>query len=496
MIKSYAMKILFLAAFACLPVLAATAQRQLSLSEAIALARRQSVDAAVALNELKAAYWEYRTYRADLLPEVNFTATLPSFNKSYNRYQQNDGSYTFVKNNNLGMDGELSIDQNVWLTGGKLSLTTSLSYIKQLNGSKQEQYMNVPLSLTFTQPIFGVNSLKWQRRIAPVRYREAKADFLSATEEVTRKALTYFFELLLAREQLNIAHQNLENSEKLYKIAEAKRSIGQISENDRLQLRLSMLKARAALTDSESELNARMFQLRAFLGLSEQEEIEPVLPESVPDVEIRYADALEKALQNNSFAQNIHRRKLEADYAVAEAKGNLRSIDLYASVGLTGQDDGLRRVYHSSAWGNNQVVEVGVKIPILDWGKRRGKVKVAESQRETVRAQIRQEEMDFNQDMFLLVEHFNNQAMQVRIANEADSVAQQRYNANVQAFMIGQISTLDLNDSQSSKDDARQTRISELYNYWNYFYQLRSLTLWDYERNQELTEDFEQVIKN
>ena len=496
MIKSYAMKILFLAAFACLPVLAATAQRQLSLSEAIALARRQSVDAAVALNELKAAYWEYRTYRADLLPEVNFTATLPSFNKSYNRYQQNDGSYTFVKNNNLGMDGELSIDQNVWLTGGKLSLTTSLSYIKQLNGSKQEQYMNVPLSLTFTQPIFGVNSLKWQRRIAPVRYREAKADFLSATEEVTRKALTYFFELLLAREQLNIAHQNLENSEKLYKIAEAKRSIGQISENDRLQLRLSMLKARAALTDSESELNAKMFQLRAFLGLSDQEEIEPVLAESVPDVEIRYADALEKALQNNSFAQNIHRRKLEADYAVAEAKGNLRSIDLYASVGLTGQDDGLRRVYHSSAWGNNQVVEVGVKIPILDWGKRRGKVKVAESQRETVRAQIRQEEMDFNQDMFLLVEHFNNQAMQVRIANEADSVAQQRYNANVQAFMIGQISTLDLNDSQSSKDDARQTRISELYNYWNYFYQLRSLTLWDYERNQELTEDFEQVIKN
>ena len=113
-----------------------------------------------------------------------------------------------------------------------------------------------------------------------------------------------------------------------------------------------------------------------------------------------------------------------------------------------------------------------------------------------LKSQLRQEEMDFHQDIFLLVEHFNNQAMQVRIANEADSVAQQRYNANVQAFMIGQISTLDLNDSQSSKDDARQTRISELYNYWNYFYQLRSLTLWDYERNQELTEDFEQVIKN
>ena len=67
-----------------------------------------------------------------------------SYNKSYSRYQQDDGSYTFVRNNNLGMEGELSVDQNVWLTGGKLSLTTSLSYIRQLNGNKQQQFMNVP----------------------------------------------------------------------------------------------------------------------------------------------------------------------------------------------------------------------------------------------------------------------------------------------------------------------------------------------------------------
>ena len=103
--------------------------------------------------------------------------------------------------------------------------------------------------------------------------------------------------------------------------------------------------------------------------------------------------------------------------------------------------------------------------------------------------------MDFNQEIFLLVEHFNNQAEQLRIANEADAIACKRYNANVQAFMIGQISTLDLNDSQTSKDDARQIRIMEMYNYWNYFYQIRSLTLWDYERGEELSADFEQIIK-
>ena len=56
-------------------------ERNITLSEAIVLARTQSVDAAVALNELKTAYWEYRTFRADLLPEVNFTGTLPNYTR-------------------------------------------------------------------------------------------------------------------------------------------------------------------------------------------------------------------------------------------------------------------------------------------------------------------------------------------------------------------------------------------------------------------------------
>jgi signal peptidase I len=74
------------------------------------------VDAAVALNELKTAYWEYRTHVADQLPEINFKGTLPAYSKQYTKYQQSDGSYTFVQNNSLGLNGEISIDQNIALT--------------------------------------------------------------------------------------------------------------------------------------------------------------------------------------------------------------------------------------------------------------------------------------------------------------------------------------------------------------------------------------------
>lgn len=167
-------------------------RRSITLDEAIVIARTQSVDAAVALNELKTAYWEYRTFRANLLPEMNLKATLPSYNKKYNSYQQEDGTYTYVRNNNLQMSGELSIDQSIWFTGGTLSLNSSLDFLKQLDGDKSKRYMSVPIALTLNQPIFGVNNIKWDRRIEPVRYAEAKASFLSATENVTRTTINYF----------------------------------------------------------------------------------------------------------------------------------------------------------------------------------------------------------------------------------------------------------------------------------------------------------------
>lgn len=123
---------------------------------------------------------------------------------------------------------------------------------------------------------------------------------------------------------------------------------------------------------------------------------------------------------------------------------------------------------------------------MLDWGKRSGKVQVARSNREVVEGQLRQESMNFRQDIFVLVERFNNQRDQVAIAAKADEVAQRRYDTNVKTFMIGKISVLDLNDSQVKKDEARREYIERLFEYWYYYYQLRSLTLYDYQKGEDI----------
>ena len=234
---------------------------RLSLDDCITMARRQSIDAAVALGELRSAYWQWRSYRADLLPEVSLSGTAPSWNKRYSSYQQADGSLSFVRNDYLGLDGAVNITQKLWPTGGTLSVESSLDYLHQSgSGGSGNQFMSLPVAVTLSQPLFSVNHLKWNRRIEPLRYREAQARFLTETEQVAMQAISLYFGLLLAGEQVNIARQNLQTAEKLYEVAQAKRRMGTISENDVLQLRLDVLTARSALTNSESTARSSMWK--------------------------------------------------------------------------------------------------------------------------------------------------------------------------------------------------------------------------------------------
>ena len=117
---------------------------QLTLEGAMDLACSQSVDAAVALNQLKSAYWQFRTYKAERLPELIFSGTLPTFNNNYNSYQNADGTYSYVRSNWLGLTGELSVTQNIPFTGGTVSLSTGLDMTRQLGANAYNERCAMP----------------------------------------------------------------------------------------------------------------------------------------------------------------------------------------------------------------------------------------------------------------------------------------------------------------------------------------------------------------
>ena len=113
-----------------------------------------------------------------------------------------------------------------------------------------------------------------------------------------------------------------------------------------------------------------------------------------------------------------------------------------------------------------------------------------------VETQLQREEQTFEQDIYILVERYNNQQQQLRIAEASDSIAQLRYQTSIEVFLLGKIGVLELNDAQQSKDDARLRRIRQQWQFWDYFYRIRALTLHDFTGERPVENELAELVKD
>jgi hypothetical protein len=233
--------ILLMGIFLSYPFESKAQAQQLTIEDAFILAEERSLEAVNARNVFLYAYWQYRNYRAELLPNVVLEGDFPSLNRSLGSYLKENGTYGFVKNNSISEDLTLSISQNIPFSGGNISVQSALQRIDQLGNDKTTGYLSIPFSFTLYQPLFGPKTLKWAMRIEPERYKEAKQQYQADLENVYMKTINYYFDLLLAQTNLDIARINQINAAKLYDIATGEKSIGLISNNDLLQLELNKI---------------------------------------------------------------------------------------------------------------------------------------------------------------------------------------------------------------------------------------------------------------
>lgn len=462
---------------------------RLTLEEALRLASSQSVEAMVAKNQMRAAYWQFRNYKAELLPSLTLDGTLPSLNRSLSAYQKEDGSYEFIPNSSLSENVGLSLSQNIPYTGGKISIQSQLQRIDQLDGDKKTNWLSVPAVVTLEQPLITSRPLRWSMKIEPERYKEAQQQFAVNMETVSIQTIQHFFNLLLSAANRDIAEQTLKNATQLYDIALGKKHLGLISDNDLLQLKLGKLNATAGVMSALQDYEQKVYTLRNYLGFNGTVWIEAEVPDAAPYYPVVLREVMELARTNNPITHNTRRRLLQAQQIIAEARVNRGfQVNVYASVGFTGSDTKLGNSYRDLQ--NRQVASLGVRIPILDWGKGRGKVELAKSQAEVERHKVRQDNMDFDQTVTMAVMRYQDQTELTAIYREADTVAQRRYRTAFETFVMGQINVLDINSAQNEENTAKRNYINQLYYSWLYLYNLRQITLFDFETRSNIVYDF------
>ncbi|MFO7922661.1 MAG: TolC family protein [Bacteroidales bacterium] len=464
----------------------------LTLEEVIEIAKEQSPQAILAQHRYRASYWQHRTYRAEFLPNLNLRGTLPDFNRSITSYTLPDGTDQFIERNIINSLASLSLNQNIGLTGGQIFLSSELQRVDNLD-IDSASYRTTPVNIGFRQSLSGYNAYRWQRKIEPLRFEEAKRSYVSSIENVALRAVNLFFDLALAQVNLEIAQLNYSNTDTLYRIAQGRYNIGTIPENQLLQMELSFLNAGTALNEAILDLEVRKFRLRSFLGYNETVDIELIIDSEIPVFKPDLGKALNEALNNNPEILQFERQLIEADRDVARARSERGfNADLFAVYGLTSSSPEFTDAYQDPQV--SQRLQIGLEIPLIDWGLGRGRYRMAQSSQEVVRTQVEQSRIDFEQNVYLEVMQFIMQYDQLDIALKADTIAQKRFDVTRERFLIGRIDVRDLNDAIREQDVARRGFISALRNYWQYYYNLRRLTLYDFERDIKLTEDFDDLI--
>lgn len=479
--------LVFLSFFFVKNLAAQTDTLSVSLEEIVALAQSDAPDALVAEMQMKNRYWAYQSVLANYKPGLIFNGQLPTLQRRFSVITAPNGTPSFVKVSNLQNTANLSLNQNISATGGSVYAGTGLSRLDLLNPGlpNSHSYFSNPFFFGFEQPFFGYNQLKWDKKIAPLRYQEATREYAEQMESVGYDASSLFFEVYIAQLNLRSARQDKTNADTLFNISKGRFEVGRIAETELLQIELSAMNANAAVQRALLDLQNGTERLRNFLGLKKAVFFKMDAPETIPNFSVSPEDALKYANQFRSDVIEFERVLAEAEAGVAQAKANSGfQLNIAGEVGFSQSAPSLTNAY--KAPDDNEYLGVNLRVPILDWGRGEAILETALTNRELSKLQVEQQRVNFEQEILLKVKQFDLLRNQVELSKRAYDVSLKREEMTRNRYYIGKIDVLDLGVAVTEKENARVGYMNSLRAFWLAYYDLRRSTLFDFERNVSL----------
>ncbi len=462
---------------------------RLTLEEVVALAQSDAPDALLASTRWKRNYWTYQSYLADFKPAVLLNAnTLPLFNRSIEPVTQPNGEELYVERAYMENNLNVSLRQDVALTGGTLYFGSGLRRLDQFATEGNEAYrsfVSTPINFAFDQPLFQFNAMKWRRQIEPMVYRESEKIYAEQMEAVANQAAAYFFNLLISQLDAEAAEQDKANADTLLVLSRGRYEVGKIAETDLLQVEINAMQAETRLAAAQLEMQTNAEQLRDFLDLQGQITFELIPPYTLPTIMIDEEKALAYAMQNRSNVVSFERRLMEANMEVQRAKGESGiTASLQGSFGLTQTGAELDQVYTDLI--DQEVVTFGISVPIADWGKSKARREVALSNLDLEQRQVDQEKENFRRTVVLRAQQFDLVQRNAEIAERYLEAARKRYEISYQRYLIGKISVTDLNLALADQESARRGYLQSVREFWMALYEIRGMTLYDFVADKSL----------
>ena len=460
----------------------------LSLEDVIRIAQTRSLDWLYAQNFKENTYWAWRTYRSNYLPQLSLSGSLPDFNRAYVPVTQQDGTTVYRYISNANSDLTLNVNQSLGLTGGTFFARSLVRRFDNFDSAHQYYYGGNPFEIGYQQSIFGYNKLLWDKRIEPLKYEESRKEYVEKVQDISIACTRHFFNVLLAQINYQIAQRNTASNDTTFRITKDRYRLGKVGENELLQIELSVMTSRQAQAQAQLDLKTNTQQLKSYVGIEENEEIVLTLNDSIPDLEIPEEAAIEQAKKNASNAIAFQRRLMEAESDMAQARSSSGlQADIFATFGLTNTASSVPGMYRDPL--NQQALRIGFTVPIVDWGRSQSRIKTSRANQELVKISIAKEKIVFNQEIKNKVSQFNMLKDQIAVVQWSDKIAAKRYQISKNLYTSGKLDLTNLNIAMQEKDKAKRDYIQALRDFWIAYYEIRRLTLYDFERSTSLVQN-------
>ena len=404
-------------------------KRELTLTEAVALALERNQQALIARAQVDAMKGKVREVRAQALPQITFSS---------NALRWRDPSFL----NASSFDAiPPDIRQGLAPRGANL----------------------FDYSVGVSQPLYTSGKVGAALKLAALENGGVSTDQTRVEQDIRLLTIRAFYDLILAEDQLQVTQETIRQRERQLELARNRYQAGVATEVDVLRSEVSLANAQPERIRAENTIRQARSVLNNLL-------VRPVdFPTQAlgeltftPWAQTDLQAIVQQAMTQRPELQRLRINEREADMQVrlAKAENSLR-IDLNAAYGFQARDLSNLFDREFTRWN----FSFNLTLPIFDGGKRSGLVQQALAQQRIARLTRTQQEDVVRLEAQTALDDLERAAKTIEAARLNVRQAERVLDMMQSNYKYGAATTLDVLDSQVALILARQTLLQGLYDH-------------------------------
>jgi outer membrane protein TolC len=460
------------------------AQEILTLDRAFQIAETSSPDLQQSLLNLERFQKNLEAQRAAL--KSRFSLDVSPVNFSRNRRFDNRVSQWYT-NENFQTNALFSVVQPILPTDGTISLTNEFGWQSSYSDASdiESQVFFNNLYLNFNQPLFTYNRQKLELKELELNFENANLGYVMQRLNMERNVTQFFYNVYMTQMNLNIAKEELSNTQKSYEIIKNKVDAGLAAMEELYQAELNLATSKSSLQDREVAFENAKDQLKLYLGMDLYTDFSILADVSANPVPVDLEKAIETGLASR---MELRQREIDIessqfDLIRTKSLNEFRG-DVNLRLGISGDNRNLDQIFDAPT--NSPSVGVSFNIPLFDWGEKKARIAAQEAAIESQKLNYTDQQNQIIIGIRQAYRNLQNQLNQIAIAEQSQTNAELTYEINLERYENGDLTGMDLNLYQAQLSERKIAYAQALINYKIELLNLKIQSLFDFENNEPI----------